>query len=110
MGETITLTMSDGHPKPVYHAINGYGRETVMLRKYVLEASLLKGVQPAVHLGAASGSLHMRLAGFFGIAVKIADDRIELADGNGQAGGRGLAHERGFSAGLARAAQSGNGA
>lgn len=34
--------------KPVYHAINGYGRETVMLRKYVLEASLLKGVQPAV--------------------------------------------------------------
>jgi 2,5-furandicarboxylate decarboxylase 1 len=34
--------------KPIYHAINGYGRETVMLRKYVLEASLLKGVQPAV--------------------------------------------------------------
>jgi 2,5-furandicarboxylate decarboxylase 1 len=33
---------------PVYHAINGYGRETVMLRKYVLEASLLKAVQPAV--------------------------------------------------------------
>ena len=28
--------------KPIYHAINGYGRETVMLRKYVLEASLLK--------------------------------------------------------------------
>jgi 2,5-furandicarboxylate decarboxylase 1 len=34
--------------KPIYHAINGYGRETVMLRKYVLEASLLKAVQPAV--------------------------------------------------------------
>ena len=33
---------------PIYHAINGYGRETVMLRKYVLEASLLKAVQPAV--------------------------------------------------------------
>jgi 2,5-furandicarboxylate decarboxylase 1 len=34
--------------KPIYHAINGYGRETVMLRKYVLEASLLKAVQPAI--------------------------------------------------------------
>lgn len=34
--------------KPIYQAINGYGRETVMLRKYVLEASLLKAVQPAV--------------------------------------------------------------
>lgn len=31
--------------KPVYHAINGYGRETVMLRKYVMEASLLKVLQ-----------------------------------------------------------------
>ena len=34
--------------KPIYHAINGYGRETVMLRKYVLEASLLKVLQAAV--------------------------------------------------------------
>ncbi|GGE28229.1 hypothetical protein GCM10007276_01790 [Agaricicola taiwanensis] len=34
--------------RPIYHAINGYGRETVMLRKYVLEASLLKILQPAV--------------------------------------------------------------
>ena len=33
---------------PIYHAINGYGRETVMLRKYVLEASLLKVLQAAV--------------------------------------------------------------
>jgi 2,5-furandicarboxylate decarboxylase 1 len=33
---------------PVYLAINGYGRETIVLRKYVLEASLLKAVQPAV--------------------------------------------------------------
>lgn len=32
---------------PVYHAINGYGRETIMLRKYVLEASLLKALQAA---------------------------------------------------------------
>jgi 2,5-furandicarboxylate decarboxylase 1 len=34
--------------KPIYLAVNGYGRETIMLRKYVLEASLLKAVQPAV--------------------------------------------------------------
>ncbi len=33
---------------PIYPVINGYGRETVMLRKYVLEASLLKAVQPAI--------------------------------------------------------------
>jgi 2,5-furandicarboxylate decarboxylase 1 len=32
---------------PIYHAINGFGRETVMLRKYVLEASLLKVLQAA---------------------------------------------------------------
>ncbi len=29
----------------IYHAINGVGRETIMLRKYVLEASLLKALQ-----------------------------------------------------------------
>lgn len=34
--------------RPIYHAINGYGRETIMLRKYVLEASLLKVLQSAV--------------------------------------------------------------
>jgi 2,5-furandicarboxylate decarboxylase 1 len=34
--------------QPIYHAINGYGRETIMLRKYVLEASLLKVLQAAV--------------------------------------------------------------
>ena len=30
---------------PVYFAINGVGRETIMLRKYVMEASLLKALQ-----------------------------------------------------------------
>ncbi|MFG1357574.1 UbiD family decarboxylase [Xanthobacter pseudotagetidis] len=34
--------------KPIYHAINGFGRETIMLRKYVLEASLLKVLRAAV--------------------------------------------------------------
>jgi 2,5-furandicarboxylate decarboxylase 1 len=43
--EVSAITHRD---KPIYHAINGYGRETVMLRKYVLEASLLKVLQSAV--------------------------------------------------------------
>jgi 2,5-furandicarboxylate decarboxylase 1 len=43
--EVTALTHRD---KPIYHAINGYGRETVVLRKYVLEASLLKVLQSAV--------------------------------------------------------------
>ncbi len=34
--------------RPIYQAINGYGFETTMLRKYVLEASLLKVLQAAV--------------------------------------------------------------
>jgi 2,5-furandicarboxylate decarboxylase 1 len=34
--------------RPIYHAINGYGRETIMLRKYVLEASLLNVLRAAV--------------------------------------------------------------
>lgn len=33
---------------PLYHAISGAGRETVMLRKYVLEASVLDALQAAV--------------------------------------------------------------
>src|SRR5258708_11027272 len=34
--------------RPIYHVINGFGRETIMLRKYVLEASLLKVLQSAI--------------------------------------------------------------
>ena len=40
----LQITAVTHRAKPIYHAINGYGRETVMLRKYVLEASLLKAV------------------------------------------------------------------
>ncbi|MBI4293725.1 MAG: UbiD family decarboxylase [Betaproteobacteria bacterium] len=47
---------------PVYHAMNGYGRETVMLRKYVLEASLLKVLQSSVPIvtdvDMSAGGLH----------------------------------------------------
>ncbi|MGQ7793149.1 UbiD family decarboxylase [Faunimonas sp. B44] len=44
----LQVTAVTHRKKPIYHAINGYGRETVMLRKYVLEASLLKVLGPAV--------------------------------------------------------------
>jgi 2,5-furandicarboxylate decarboxylase 1 len=48
--------------RPIYHAINGYGRETIMLRKYVLEASLLKVLQAAVPIvidaDMSAGGLH----------------------------------------------------
>jgi 2,5-furandicarboxylate decarboxylase 1 len=43
--EVTAVTHRD---RPIYHAINGYGRETIMLRKYVLEASLLKVLRAAV--------------------------------------------------------------
>ena len=33
---------------PIYPAINGYGRETIMLRKYVLETSVLSALSEAI--------------------------------------------------------------
>lgn len=57
--EVTALTHRD---RPIYHAINGYGRETIMLRKYVLEASLLKVLQSAVPIVTdaemSAGGLH----------------------------------------------------
>jgi 2,5-furandicarboxylate decarboxylase 1 len=47
-GPVFEVTAVTHRNKPIYHAINGYGRETVVLRKYVLEASLLKVLQSAV--------------------------------------------------------------
>lgn len=48
--------------KPIYQAINGYGRETVMLRKYVLESTLLsvlKETSPIVtDANMTAGGLH----------------------------------------------------
>jgi 2,5-furandicarboxylate decarboxylase 1 len=44
----LEITAITHRARPIYHAINGYGRETIMLRKYVLEASLLKVLQAAV--------------------------------------------------------------
>jgi 2,5-furandicarboxylate decarboxylase 1 len=42
------ITAVTHRERPIYQAINGYGRETIMLRKYVLEASLLKVLQSSV--------------------------------------------------------------
>ncbi|HZQ73176.1 MAG TPA: UbiD family decarboxylase [Burkholderiales bacterium] len=51
---------------PVYPAINGYGRETVMLRKYVMEASPLKALQASVPIiqdaEMTAGGLHRFIA------------------------------------------------
>jgi 2,5-furandicarboxylate decarboxylase 1 len=47
-GPVLEITAVTHRTKPIYHAINGYGRETIMLRKYVLEASLLKVLKAAV--------------------------------------------------------------
>lgn len=44
----LEVTAVTHRDRPIYHAINGYGRETIMLRKYVLEASLLKVLQAAI--------------------------------------------------------------
>jgi 2,5-furandicarboxylate decarboxylase 1 len=44
----FNITAVTHRDNPIYHAINGYGRETIMLRKYVLEASLLRVLQAAV--------------------------------------------------------------
>jgi 2,5-furandicarboxylate decarboxylase 1 len=47
---------------PFYHAINGYGRETIFLRKYVMEATLLKTLRAAIPIvkdvDMPSGALH----------------------------------------------------
>jgi len=42
LAPVLKITAITHREKPIYHAINGYGRETIVLRKYVLEASLLK--------------------------------------------------------------------
>jgi 2,5-furandicarboxylate decarboxylase 1 len=58
----VEITAITHRTKPIYHAINGYGRETVMLRKYVLEASLLKvltaSVPIVVDAEMTAGGLH----------------------------------------------------
>jgi len=58
----VEITALTHRRRPIYHAINGYGRETVMLRKYVLEASLLQVLQSAAPIVSdaemTAGGLH----------------------------------------------------
>lgn len=44
----MTVDAVTHRPDPIYFAINGAGRETIMLRKYVLEASALRALKAAV--------------------------------------------------------------
>jgi 2,5-furandicarboxylate decarboxylase 1 len=44
----LKITAITHRLRPIYHVINGFGRETIILRKYVLEASLLKVLQSAI--------------------------------------------------------------
>jgi 2,5-furandicarboxylate decarboxylase 1 len=58
----VTVDAVTHRRDPIYHAINGAGRETVMLRKYVLEASALSAMQAAVPIvtdvNLTAGGLH----------------------------------------------------
>jgi 2,5-furandicarboxylate decarboxylase 1 len=59
---TVHLTCLSHRDQPIYHAINGFGRETIGLRKYVLETTLLEVLQAAVPIvtdvDMSSGGLH----------------------------------------------------
>ena len=58
----LEVTAVTHRDRPLYQVINGYSFETTMLRKYVLEASLLKVLQAAVPIVAdaemTAGGLH----------------------------------------------------
>ena len=58
----LKITAVTHRLRPIYHVINGFGRETIMLRKYVLEASLLKVLQSAIPIvtdvDMTAGGLH----------------------------------------------------
>ncbi len=43
---TIDITALTTRNEPVYHAINGAGRETIVLRKHVLEVAALEAMRP----------------------------------------------------------------
>jgi 2,5-furandicarboxylate decarboxylase 1 len=58
----LQVTALTHRRRPIYPAINGYGRETIVLRKYVLEASLLEVLRAAVPIAIdaemTAGGLH----------------------------------------------------
>lgn len=106
----VTVDAVTHRHDPIYHAINGAGRETVTLRKYTLEASALTALQAAVPIvtdvNLTAGGLHRFhavvqvakrnrqhdgmqrnavLAAFAALkdldAVVVVDDDIDLHDG-----------------------------
>jgi 2,5-furandicarboxylate decarboxylase 1 len=70
----VRVTALTHRHQPVYHAINGAGRETVMLRKYVMEASALRALRAAVPIvqdvEMTAGGLHR-----FHIVIQVRKDR-----------------------------------
>lgn len=58
----MTVDAVTHRPDPIYFAISGAGRETVMLRKHVLEAAALRGISAAVPIvsdvNLTTGGLH----------------------------------------------------
>lgn len=59
---TINVTALTCRDEPVYHAINGAGRETIVLRKHVLEVAALEAVRPVTPIvtdvALPAGGLH----------------------------------------------------
>ena len=59
---TIDVTALATRDEPVYHAINGAGRETIVLRKHVLEVAALEAVRPVTPIvsdvAMPAGGLH----------------------------------------------------
>lgn len=67
----MTVDAVTTRDEPIYYAISGAGRETVMLRKHVLEASALRALQVAVPIvtdvNLTTGGLHR-----FHLVVQVA--------------------------------------
>lgn len=59
---TMHVTAVTTRHEPVYHAINGAGRETIVLRKHVLEVAALEAVRPVTPIvsdvAMPAGGLH----------------------------------------------------
>ena len=62
LAPTVDVTAVTARHEPVYHAINGAGRETIVLRKHVLEVAALEAVRPVTPIVTdvcmPSGGLH----------------------------------------------------
>ena len=62
LAPTMLVTAVTSRDEPVYHAINGAGRETIVLRKHVLEVAALEAVRPVTPIVAdvcmPAGGLH----------------------------------------------------